>query len=91
MFSSYLISAIAYNIIPDVCILIDDFYLRPYTQRRGTALPCPATHVSSQRETILLCTVRIIAVPIQMRYNIMSPGVGARHCRAPTGVPHACR
>ncbi|MCC5603301.1 hypothetical protein [Nostoc favosum] len=29
-----------------------------------------------------------IAVPIQMRYNITSPGVGARHCRAPTGVPH---
>ncbi|MEH2397587.1 hypothetical protein [Nostoc sp.] len=29
-----------------------------------------------------------IAVPIQMRYNIISPGVGARHCRAPTGVPH---
>ncbi|WP_235115473.1 hypothetical protein [Desmonostoc muscorum] len=39
MFSSYLISAIAYNIIPDACILIDDFYLRPHTQRRGTALP----------------------------------------------------
>ncbi|MEH2350979.1 MAG: hypothetical protein V7K55_23840 [Nostoc sp.] len=29
-----------------------------------------------------------IAVPIQMRYNITSPGVGARQCRAPTGVPH---
>ncbi|MEH2288826.1 hypothetical protein [Nostoc sp.] len=24
-----------------------------------------------------------------MRYNIISRGVGARHCRAPTGVPHA--
>ncbi|MEH2055011.1 MAG: hypothetical protein V7K97_02270 [Nostoc sp.] len=23
-----------------------------------------------------------------MRYNITSQGVGARHCRAPTGVPH---
>ncbi|MBD2560943.1 hypothetical protein H6G95_09980 [Nostoc linckia FACHB-391] len=23
-----------------------------------------------------------------MRYNIISPGVGARQCRAPTGVPH---
>jgi len=32
-----------------------------------------------------------IAVPIQMRYNIISPGVGARQCRALTGVPHACR
>ncbi|MBD2564416.1 MULTISPECIES: hypothetical protein [Nostoc] len=29
-----------------------------------------------------------MAVPIQMRYNITSRGVGARHCRAPTGVPH---
>ncbi len=29
-----------------------------------------------------------IAVPIQMRYNIISRGVGARQCRAPTGVPH---
>jgi hypothetical protein len=23
-----------------------------------------------------------------MRYNIISPSVRARHCRAPTGVPH---
>ncbi|MEI1374616.1 hypothetical protein PQG02_28900 [Nostoc sp. UHCC 0926] len=23
-----------------------------------------------------------------MRYNIISPGVGARQCRAPTGVPY---
>ncbi|MEH2397610.1 hypothetical protein [Nostoc sp.] len=30
----------------------------------------------------------VVAVPIQMRYNIISPGVGARQCRAPTGVPH---
>jgi hypothetical protein len=29
-----------------------------------------------------------IALLIQMRYNIISLGVGARHCRAPTGVPH---
>ncbi len=29
-----------------------------------------------------------IAVPTQMRYNIISSGVGARQCRAPTGVPH---
>ena len=29
-----------------------------------------------------------IAVPIQMRYNIISRGVGARQCRAPTGVTH---
>ncbi len=29
-----------------------------------------------------------IAVPIQMGYNITSPGVGARQCRAPTRVPH---
>jgi hypothetical protein len=29
-----------------------------------------------------------IAVPIQMRYNIRSRDVGARQCRAPTGVPH---
>ncbi|MEH2059785.1 MAG: NB-ARC domain-containing protein [Nostoc sp.] len=29
-----------------------------------------------------------IAVSIQMRYNITSQGVGARQCRAPTGVPH---
>ncbi|MEH2055652.1 MAG: hypothetical protein V7K97_05660 [Nostoc sp.] len=29
-----------------------------------------------------------IAVSIQMRYNITSQGVGARHCRAPTGVLH---
>ncbi|MHC5613246.1 MAG: hypothetical protein ACYTXA_20160 [Nostoc sp.] len=28
-----------------------------------------------------------IAVSIQMRYNITSRGVGARQCRAPTGVP----
>ncbi|WP_277926756.1 MULTISPECIES: hypothetical protein [Nostoc] len=28
----------------------------------------------------------MVAVPIQMRYNITSRGVGARHCRAPTGV-----
>ncbi|MBD2412333.1 hypothetical protein H6H01_16595 [Nostoc calcicola FACHB-3891] len=33
----------------------------------------------------------IIAVPIQMQYNIISPGVGARQCRAPTGVSHVCR
>jgi hypothetical protein len=25
----------------------------------------------------------------QMRYNIISWGVGAWQCRAPTGVPHA--
>ncbi|WP_335108468.1 hypothetical protein [Nostoc sp.] len=31
---------------------------------------------------------RAIAVPIQMRYNIILRGVGARQCRAPTGVPH---
>ncbi|WP_158680241.1 hypothetical protein [Nostoc sp. 'Lobaria pulmonaria (5183) cyanobiont'] len=30
-----------------------------------------------------------IAVPIQMQYNIISWGVGARQCRAPTGVSHA--
>ncbi|MEH2065972.1 MAG: hypothetical protein V7K50_27555 [Nostoc sp.] len=29
-----------------------------------------------------------IAVPIQMQYNVTSRGVGARQCRAPTGVPH---
>ncbi|MCC5605038.1 hypothetical protein [Nostoc favosum] len=29
-----------------------------------------------------------IAVPIQMRYNITSQGVGARQCRALTGIPH---
>ncbi|WP_298912229.1 hypothetical protein [uncultured Nostoc sp.] len=29
-----------------------------------------------------------IAVPIQIRYNIISPGVGARQCRALTGVPY---
>jgi len=29
-----------------------------------------------------------IALLIQMRYNIISLGVGARQCRAPTGVPH---
>ncbi|MEH2065715.1 MAG: DUF4278 domain-containing protein [Nostoc sp.] len=29
-----------------------------------------------------------IAVPIQMQYKVTSRGVGARHCRAPTGVPH---
>ncbi|MEH2058512.1 MAG: hypothetical protein V7K97_20640 [Nostoc sp.] len=23
-----------------------------------------------------------------MQYNVTSRGVGARHCRAPTGVPH---
>ncbi len=32
-----------------------------------------------------------IAVLIQMRYNIISQGVGARQCRALTGVRHACR
>ncbi|WP_267255608.1 hypothetical protein [Nostoc sphaeroides] len=26
-----------------------------------------------------------------MRYKIISQGVGARHCRAPTSVRHACR
>ncbi|MFN6537518.1 MAG: hypothetical protein RM021_014245 [Nostoc sp. EkiNYC01] len=26
-----------------------------------------------------------------MRHNIISPGVGARQCRAPTGVSHVCR
>ncbi|MBW4452667.1 MAG: hypothetical protein KME55_08175 [Nostoc indistinguendum CM1-VF10] len=29
-----------------------------------------------------------IAVPIQMRYKIILQDVGARHCRALTGVPH---
>ncbi len=29
-----------------------------------------------------------IAVPIQIWYNITSQSVGARHCRAPTGVPY---
>ncbi|MBG1261887.1 hypothetical protein F8S20_23705 [Nostoc sp. BAE] len=29
-----------------------------------------------------------IAVPIQMRYNIILLGVGARQCRAPTDLPH---
>ncbi len=29
-----------------------------------------------------------IAVPIQMRYKIISPSVRARHCRAPTDIPH---
>jgi hypothetical protein len=29
-----------------------------------------------------------MAVPIQMRYSITSQGVGARHCRALTGIPH---
>jgi hypothetical protein len=29
-----------------------------------------------------------IALPIQMRYKIVSRDVGARHCRALTDVPH---
>ncbi|MFK0732475.1 MAG: type II toxin-antitoxin system HicB family antitoxin [Gloeotrichia echinulata GP01] len=29
-----------------------------------------------------------IALPIQMRYSIVSRDVGARHCRALTDVPH---
>jgi hypothetical protein len=46
-----------------------------------------------QIETIIEQTAQnieaiAIAVPIQMRYNIRSQDVGARHCRAPTGVPH---
>ncbi|XHR80545.1 MAG: hypothetical protein ACFKPT_20035 [Gloeotrichia echinulata GP01] len=30
----------------------------------------------------------LIALPIQMRYKIVSRDVGARHCRALTDVPH---
>jgi membrane protein YdbS with pleckstrin-like domain len=33
-------------------------------------------------------TCYVNAVPIQMRYKIRSPDVGARQCRALTGVPH---
>jgi hypothetical protein len=35
-----------------------------------------------------LIPIRNIAFPIQMRYNITSRGVGARHCRVLNGVPH---
>ncbi|QFS43943.1 UvrD-helicase domain-containing protein [Nostoc sphaeroides] len=37
---------------------------------------------------ILRLVNKTIAVPIQMRYNIISRGVRARQRRAPTGVPH---
>ncbi|XHR80446.1 MAG: cation-translocating P-type ATPase [Gloeotrichia echinulata GP01] len=33
-------------------------------------------------------TKHLIALPIQMRYKIVSRDVGARHCRALTDVPH---
>ncbi|MGI2905296.1 type I restriction endonuclease subunit R [Tolypothrix sp. VBCCA 56010] len=44
--------------------------------------------LQNQFWVILLESKRTIAVPIQMRYNIISSRVGARQCRAPTGVPH---
>ncbi|MBD2532138.1 hypothetical protein H6G97_22165 [Nostoc flagelliforme FACHB-838] len=31
---------------------------------------------------------RVGIQPYIVWYNIISRGVGARHCRAPTGVPH---
>ena len=40
---------------------------------------------------ISLCFQKVfagIAVPIQMRYRITSQVVGARQCRALTGIPH---
>jgi hypothetical protein len=43
---------------------------------------------SSDRKLVSWTIHLLIAVPIQMRYNITSTGVGARQYRALTGVLH---
>ncbi len=52
-------------------------------------IPKKIFHKKTQRNSSLTLRFSMdIAVPIQMWYNITSQSVGARQCRAPTGVPY---
>ena len=57
--------------------------------RRGTVMPCLYGQISpSDDRSSAHKKAMSIALPIQMRYKIVSRDVGARHCRALTDVPH---